>query len=487
MPTFSEMQRKFITNLAFLLFLNLLIKPFWIFGIDRAVQNTVGADSYGLYAALFNFTFLFNILLDLGITNYNNRHISQHNFLLNKYFSGILILRLFLAGIYFLISTGVALALGYRGAEIYILLVLLLNQALLSFILYLRSNLAGLHLFKTDSIISVLDRLIMIVVCGFLLWGNITDAPFRIEWFIWAQTGGYLLTALVTFFLVSSKASSVRLEWNPKFLLVVLKKSYPFAILILLMAFYNRIDSVMLERLLPEGPTQAGIYAQAYRLLDAANMIAYLFAGLLLPMFSHMIKKKEPMEELISLSFSFIAVLAVIVISFCLFYAYDIMDMLYHAHVEESARVLQLVMCCFLAYSSVFIFGTLLTANGNLGQLNKVALSGMLLNIVLNLFLIPRFEATGAAVSSIITQYLTAGLQVLLAHKVFGFKFRWNLLFRYLVFTAGTLLLFQFSGNLAANWLPAGIIASALSVVLAFALMLIRPKELLRRIRAEEA
>ena len=47
-------QKKFVTNLALLLFLNLLIKPFWILGIDREVQNLVGEKEYGLYFALFN-------------------------------------------------------------------------------------------------------------------------------------------------------------------------------------------------------------------------------------------------------------------------------------------------------------------------------------------------------------------------------------------------------------------------------------------------
>ena len=58
-----------------------LIKPFWIFGIDRTVQNMIGTEQYGLYYALFNFSFLFNIFLDLGITNFNNRNISQNSFL----------------------------------------------------------------------------------------------------------------------------------------------------------------------------------------------------------------------------------------------------------------------------------------------------------------------------------------------------------------------------------------------------------------------
>src|SRR5215207_9430433 len=98
------MQKKFITNLAFLLFLNLLIKPFWLVGIDRVVQNTTGAEVYGQYYALFNFSFLFNILLDLGITNFNNRNISQNRQLLQKHLSGIISVRLALAGMYFFIS-----------------------------------------------------------------------------------------------------------------------------------------------------------------------------------------------------------------------------------------------------------------------------------------------------------------------------------------------------------------------------------------------
>ena len=122
------MQKKFVTNLAFLLTINLLIKPFWILGIDRAVQNTVGAHDYGSYSALFNFSFLFNILLDLGITNYNNRNIARNNQLLQKHVSGIIVLRLLLAFIFFLISFTAGWLLGYSAAQLAMLAVLLLNQ-----------------------------------------------------------------------------------------------------------------------------------------------------------------------------------------------------------------------------------------------------------------------------------------------------------------------------------------------------------------------
>ena len=55
----QKMQRKFLTNLLFLIFVNVLIKPFYIFGIDRTVQVTVGTADYGLYAVLYNFSILY--------------------------------------------------------------------------------------------------------------------------------------------------------------------------------------------------------------------------------------------------------------------------------------------------------------------------------------------------------------------------------------------------------------------------------------------
>ena len=480
------MQKKFVTNLAFLLTINLFIKPFWILGIDRAVQNTVGAQHYGSYSALFNFSFLFNILLDLGITNYNNRNIARHRHLLQKHVSGIIVLRLLLAVVFFIISFTTGWIMGYSMQQLSLLGVLLLNQSLISFILYLRSNIAGLQLFKTDSMISVLDRLIMIIICAVLLWGHITHEVFKIEWFVWAQTAAYVITALITLLIVRSKANLSKLSWNPHFYLVILKQSLPFAVLILLMTFYNRIDSVMLERILPDGAQQAGIYAQAYRLLDAANMIAFLFSGLLLPMFSHMIKHKQPLEDLVELATSFIAIPAIIVISFSVFFSTELMGLLYHAHVSESAQVYAIIMSCFLAISSVYIFGTLLTANGNLRQLNYVAFAGMIMNVLLNFYLIPKYKALGAALASLITQYILAGAQILLAHRIFKFHYKWWLFTRYAFFVLISFMLFAYAHDYAGHWIMKSAVAISMCLALALLLQLIKPIALTRLIKSEE-
>jgi O-antigen/teichoic acid export membrane protein len=428
------LKKKFIESLGLVLLLNLLVKPFWIFGIDRVVQNEVGPHDYGVYFALFNFSLILNIILDLGLTNYNNRNISQHQFLLSKHLSNIVVLKFLLAIVYFIVTIVIAVILGFDKLEIEMLLFLAFNQFLLSFILYLRSNLAGLHLFKTDSIVSVLDRLLMIAICSLLLWGNVTDQKFQIEWFVYAQTIAYGLTALFVFVLVALKADFLKLKFDITFFRVILKKSLPFALLILLMAFYYRVDSVMLNRMLPEGDLQAGIYAQGFRVLDAATMFAFLFAGLLLPIFSHMIKKKEKVDQIVGLSIMLLFVPVILISVSSYFFRYELMNLLYHHDIQESSPVFGILILALIPIASSYIFGTLLTANGSLKALNILSFSGMILNIVLNLILIPIYQAFGSALASIITQILIAVLQIIISYRIFGFRINYALIIRFTVF-----------------------------------------------------
>ncbi|MBP6334190.1 MAG: oligosaccharide flippase family protein [Bacteroidia bacterium] len=483
------MQRKFVTNLALILLLNLLIKPFWILGIDVAVQNAVGTEQYGFYYAIFNFSFLLNILLDLGITNFNNKNISQNNHLLSKHFASIVMLRLLLAFIFTIVTLIGGIIIGYTADMMKMLLAVIFNQVLLGFIMYLRSNLAGMHLFKTDSIISVLDRLIMIVLCSFLLLTFSEKGSFQIQWFVYAQTAAYLITATITLFIVIDKAKVRRFHWRWPFFLMILKKSYPYAVLVLLMTFYNRIDGVMLERILPfrVGAMEAGIYASAYRLLDSANMIALLFAGLLLPIFSRMLKLRQNVEEIVKLSVSLLVIPAFIIAVCCYFYSYDLMDLLYSGdHIQESSDVFCILMSCFIPMSATYIFGTLLTANGSLKQLNLMASTGMLLNIVLNLILIPKFSAVGAAISSITTQLFTALAQIIMVQRTFQFKLNFPLIFRSLVFFLTCIALNIFVLQLELFWMYRFVISAAGCFLIALSLRLIRPKNLYRIVKYDE-
>lgn len=416
------MQKKFLSNLAFLVVLNLLVKPFWILGIDRGVQNAVGAETYGTYFALFNLALILNIFNDLGITSFNTRHISQHGHMLGKYFTRMVALRVLLAIGYGLLCLAAGLALGYDRAQMTMLGMLSLNQFLMSSVMFLRSNVAGMQLFSIDSLLSIMDRGLLIAGCSLLLWGGLDIGSFQIQWFIWMQTAALTLTILVALGVVLRHGGIFHVQWGGKVFWAILKKSLPFALLILLMGIYGRIDAVMLERLLPDGDLQSGIYAQAFRLLDAANMLAYLFAALMLPMFSKMLKTGDDIRPLALLGFKLLILPAFSIAVAALIHGSSLMQLLYGSHVKESGEVLSLLLLSFVPMAGTYVFGTLLTANGSLRMLNLIAVTGVVTNVVLNLVLIPEWGIKGAAFTCLTTQAVTFVLQLALAYRFFNFK-----------------------------------------------------------------
>jgi len=398
--------------MAFLVLVNLLIKPFWIFGIELKVQNLLGAAVYGRnYFALYNFVVLFMVVLDLGINNFNNRAISQNPEKLAINFSRFLSLKLFIAFIYVLLLLGIGKAIGYNAFQLKLLVWLMAAQILLSFVQFFRSNLGALQWFKKDSFISILDKSLMILFCVVLLWGGLVQ--FNIWHFVQAQTLAYLLAAIGAFILLRKQVVPLKFKLQPDKIISLLKQTYPYALITLLMSFYNRLDGVMLERLLADDGYQAGVYAAGYRLLDAFNQVGLLSGTILLPVFAKMIKNNEKVIRLASI-FGVIALTGASILAIgCWGYRFEIMDWLYIESTIEYGQTFGILMFSFIGIASMYIFGTLLLANGSLKMLNWIALGGLLLNFGLNFHLIPSIGSYGAALSTLLTQSLVAIAQIL--------------------------------------------------------------------------
>lgn len=425
------MQRKFLLNLLLALFLNVLVKPFYILGIDAEVLNRVEKyypGSYGAYFSLLGLSFIFNIFLDIGITNYNTRNVAQHSHMLPKYFSKFIGVRFLLAIVYIALLFVAGLMFNYDNHHFFILMLLGVNQILVAFILFVRSNLSGLMLFAKDSILSVLDRMLLILIGSVFLWGGVYQKPIKIEWFVFAQTFAYAITLLVGLLFMRRNVKVLKIDFNRKMSIAILKQSYPYALLVLLMMIYYRVDSVMLERMLDDGGVEAATYAKGFRFFEAYNMVAYLFAGLLLPMFASMLKNKKVNEvtDLIYLSFKTLLTISIILGVSSFMMSEEIMQWRFHDSGSElisSSFSFSILMGCFVSVTITYIFGTLLTANGSLKTLNYIAGIGVVINVFLNYLLIPKNGAVGAATASFVTQALTAVVQLIVAFSLIRLKF----------------------------------------------------------------
>ncbi|MBQ6238356.1 MAG: oligosaccharide flippase family protein [Bacteroidales bacterium] len=489
----GNIKKSLLSGLFWVLLANLIVKPFWLLVIEMGVQNSVGAEMYGFYFDIFSISYIFNILLDLGITNFNTRNIAQHPKLISKHLSGILSIKIMLLALYAVITFSTGALLGYDSSQFRLLGWLTLNQFLNSLILYLRSNFEGLLLFKWDSLLSVMDRLLMIAICGLMLWApqlTLGGRQFTVFHFVYAQTAAYVVTAAVALAVLVRKTGLRRLRWDKPFTLAILKKSLPFALLVLLMASYNRIDPVMLRRLSPDGlgNFNAGIYAGAFRLLDALTMIVYLVSVPLLPIYSKLTKgvgsqSKTPDElrSITTMMFSLVMVFAVTAACALSSVGRELMAFFYDDNAVEYSAVFRILVFCIVPISASYVFGTLLTAAGRLKQLNILAAISLAINLVINALCIPRWGAVGSAWAAIGAQSFMALAEIATAIKIFRLKpspaYILKLAFFTLLIIGCTLCVPQ------QTWWIALTITALASIGLALLLGLVDKKEIVKTFR----
>lgn len=419
-----------------MVFVNFLIKPFWVFGIDRTVQNRLGESEYGLYFAIFNFTYLFQILLDFGFQNFNNREVAANTKRINELLPSILLFKTALVVIYLIVCIVIAYPLGYLSHTfIYIILA---NQILLSFNIYLRSNISAHQHFITDALLSVLDKLLMIVFCLFLIYDRYSILPLTITNFALAQLLAYIITFITCLFFAFRLTEKLvfKISFNDFFRIA--KETMPYAIIHFLMTTYYRVDGVMLERLQgANGAHESGIYAQGYRIMESLNNIGYLFAGILLPLFAFRIVHKIEIKSLLKSGLSIIFCIAVSIIICFFSYKEAIMELLYKASDSAySATVFGYLLLNFFPVAILYVIGTLLTANQNFRAMIYTLLFAVVLNIVLNFYLIKNYGAIGAGQATLITQLFMLLCYSIFVLRIFQLKINFIYAFRLIAFLA---------------------------------------------------
>lgn len=468
------MKKTFLINISILLAANLIIKPFYVFGIDRTVQNMVGSEIYGVYITIFNLTMLFQIVSDFGIRYLNNREIAQNPNLFEKYFSNLIVFKGILAVLYIGFCYLVAFILEYDAYYFQMLTIMLVSQLLMDFILYLRSNVSGLQYYLQDTLLSISDKLLMIIFCVVLIWFNPFQEAFQIEWFIYAQVIANIITIGLAFWVVRKHLKGIQFRFNRPFLINIIKKTSAYALAVFLMSVYVRSDVIIMERILPDGAKESGIYYSAYRLIAAANMIGVLFSGLLLPMFARLLKEKKPISDLLTFSFQVLFAMLIVGSINVIFFRAEIMIALYDEGNAYSGDILGILMASFIATGATYIFGSLITANDNMRALNILYGIAMVLNVALNFIFIPQYQAIGAAFVTLITQFFVWIGLMYLTRSIFKININYRFLARMTLFVLTVLgINLIIINSIQQDWLILFFLTTFLSLVSAFVFKLI--------------
>lgn len=191
------------------------------------------------------------------------------------------------------------------------------------------------------------------------------------------------------------------------------REAFPLMISGAVILLYMKIDQVMLGYLSSE--SEVAYYAAATRLSEAWYFVGLTVISVYFPKVAAL-KLHHSFDTFLQHFASLvrvIAALSIVLVLFTYLFARDITTLLYGGQYALSAAVLVISICCvpfvYLGAASTRLY----LEYGDKKAVLVRAILGLFVNICLNLVLIPRYGAIGAAVASLAAQMTSSVLSVL--------------------------------------------------------------------------
>jgi len=456
--------KRFFGNISFVVLLNLLVKPGWVV-VENLVQDRLGHATFGLITALSALTLVVAALSDLGLTPYSVQRTAAEPAFMAETFPTLLPLRGALNAGALAVLLGVGWLLGYRGPQLLLLGAVGTALLLAQYGQFLRGTLQAHQRFNTDAVLSVVEKFVLLGAVLVLIPLGLT-----LPSYVGARLGAAAFTTVLLYGLMTRLFGRVRYRWQGPVARSALRASLPFAFMTLLYGVNERIDMVMLERL--ASPTEAGYYAGAYRWVDAVMMYAWTVLPLFFAKFARASRDVAAQRQLLWFGQRIVTLPLLFVVAFVLFRGEVLFWQFSHSSPAEIGRMtlcLKILFVNVLVHGFFAIYSTLLTSTAHERAVSWLVALSILLNIGLNLFLLPRYGAVAASLDTLLCAVAVSGGYLVLVVRRTGVGVPFRLLARLLL--AFGLLCGGWYGlqigqpGALSWWLEAGIMAVVFGVI----------------------
>jgi O-antigen/teichoic acid export membrane protein len=380
--------------------LNLLVKPGWLV-VENLVQNRLGHATFGLLAAFSALAVIVATLTDLGLTQFTVQRLAAEPEFADRHFPTLLPLRALLTGAALLALLALGAALGYSGPHLLLLLAVGGSLLLTQYGLFLRGLVQARQHFNTDALLSVLEKLLALAVLVLLLLGN----SLSLTSYVGGRLAAAAFTAVLFLGLLGRLFGRLPHRWPQRGPAgELLRGSLPFAFIALLYGINERVDMVLLERL--SSAQEAGYYAAAYRWLDAVMMYAWTVLPLFFARFAHAQARPRELGQLFWFGQRLVAVPLLFAVAFVLFRGEVLFWQFSRSTPTELAHMVRCSQFLFLnvlVHAFFAIYSTLLTSTRHQHTVSWLVGASIVLNLTLNLLLLPRYGAVAAAINTLIS------------------------------------------------------------------------------------
>jgi O-antigen/teichoic acid export membrane protein len=421
------------------------------------------ADRYGSFTTLVNYTAIVSVLLDLGFNTLFVREGARHHYEIQRYLRNVMSLRLLMSVVSFVLLAGL-LALNHLGD---LLVPGFLLMVLTSYSTLLRNGLYAVQQLGYEAIAVGLESIVLLVL---VIIG--IQSHQGIAYFVWAYAAQYALSCVYFSVVLAVKRIAV-IGWRFEVPLIRewFWKGLPFALTFVLTILYFRIDQPLVYAL--RSHTEAGWYGAAYKPFEALLFIPMTFLSVVFPVLS--IYHRERRDELLDTIGRFYKALLLIgwPLSVGMFVlAHPLIQVLrLYPESEKAFRILALALA--IAFVNNAFIGAL-NASDRQSSFTWAAGWSLLVNVGLNLILIPTVGFVGAAWATVATEIALGVVAWTLTARYMGripiLALSWRVTLAGLVMGVAILPLENVSGVWIALPIVGGVVIYVVAVLLLRAL-----------------
>ena len=183
---------------------------------------------------------------------------------------------------------------------------------------------------------------------------------------------------------------------------------------------YTMLDTVMLEFF--KGDAAVGYYTNSVKIVRMIYTVNIAMVATFYPRISSLFaeKKLEEANKLLTIGTSVLLLIAIPSVIGMFGVAEYIVPVLLGKAFMPSIEILQILSILVFVFSIAYFLGHLiLMASGNEGHILKATVCGALVNAVMNLCLIPKYSANGAAIASVAAEMIVTIVMLLYSHQYF--------------------------------------------------------------------
>tara|TARA_B100001059_G_scaffold41029_1_gene32992 strand:- start:1432 stop:2886 length:1455 start_codon:yes stop_codon:yes gene_type:complete len=243
---------------------------------------------------------------------------------------------------------------------------------------------------------------------------------------IMAPLYGSMFSFMISFFILFFiKIREITIVFNKIFI----KKIFVFGIQVAISSLFfyllDYIDRFIMKELLPM--SDVGVYSLGYRIAAVINILIILpFSYVWAPIRMEYANNKNN-EDFVKIVFSYFSLIGFMFIVFFILFTESILPIfIQNADFYEASRVIPLVMLglFFYSYQNIIDFGIYL--HQKVYYYIIVSILTIVLNVILNFWLLPKFGLISAAYITIISYLFSSTLIYIISNRYYKLKLEWK-------------------------------------------------------------